>query len=98
MAVTVLCDRYPQEMGFADLARAMPGVSHKMLSVTLRALDRDGMVVRRVEPSAPPRVFYCPSELGRSLAAPLASLRAWAEQNMALVDANGAAWDQASAG
>lgn len=78
------------ELRFAELERRMPGVSHKMLSQTLRSLGDDGLVVRRVEGTVPPRVFYSLTPLGRSLAAPLALLRDWAEEHMAEIDDAGA--------
>ncbi|WP_455568105.1 winged helix-turn-helix transcriptional regulator [Streptomyces mutabilis] len=64
----------------------MPGDSWKMLSVTQRNLVRDGLVTRRVEPTVPPRMHYRITELGLSLEAALAGVRAWAEENMAEVD------------
>ena len=92
MAVKVLAEADPREVRFAELRRRMPGVSQKMLSVTLRSLTRDGLVARRVEPTVPPKVHYRLTDLGRSLEVPLAALRNWAEENMAAIDrANAAA-------
>ena len=85
MLVKVLAETYPGELGFAELRRRAPGVSHKMLSQTLQSLRRDGLVTRRVEPTVPPRVYYALTDLGLSLDAPLAAVRAWAEQHMAAV-------------
>ena len=94
MAVKVLAEADPREVRFAELQRRMPGVSQKMLSVTLRSLTRDGLVARRVEPTVPPKVHYRLTDLGRSLEVPLAALRNWAEENMAAIDrANAAAED-----
>ena len=67
-----------------------------MLSRTLRGLERDGLVARRVEPVVPPRVHYALTELGLSLEGPLANLRAWAEEHMAEVDRAGAAYNDAT--
>ncbi|OXM58455.1 transcriptional regulator [Amycolatopsis thailandensis] len=86
MAIKVLADAAPQEVRFAELRRRMPGVSQKMLSVTLHSLTRDGLVTRRVEPTVPPRVHYRLTELGLSLEIPLAAVRAWAERHMAEID------------
>jgi DNA-binding HxlR family transcriptional regulator len=92
MAVKVLAEADPREVRFAELQRRMPGVSQKMLSVTLRSLTRDGLVARRVEPTVPPKVHYRLTDLGRSLEVPLAALRNWAEENMVAIDrANAAA-------
>ncbi|MFD7710596.1 winged helix-turn-helix transcriptional regulator [Streptomyces sp. NPDC059785] len=95
MAVKVLAGAHPAEVRFSELRRAMPGVSQKMLSVTLRGLHRDGLVTRRVEDTVPPRVHYGLTELGLSLDAPLAALRDWAEAHMARIDENGQDWDAA---
>ncbi|AYF74078.1 transcriptional regulator [Nocardia yunnanensis] len=91
MAVKVLADAAPDEVRFAELRRRMPGVSQKMLSVTLQNLTRDGLVARRVEPTVPPRVHYRLTELGLSLEVPLAALRTWAEDHMAEIDRANAA-------
>ncbi|GLY98737.1 helix-turn-helix domain-containing protein [Actinoplanes sp. NBRC 103695] len=85
MLVKVLAEAHPAERGFAELRRAMPGVSHKMLSQTLRRMIADGLVTRRVEPSVPPRTWYTLTSLGLTLDAPLAAVRAWAEANMPAV-------------
>lgn len=87
MVVKLLAEAAPGEVRFAELQRRMPGVSQKMLSVTLQSLTRDGLVARRVEPTVPPRVHYRLTDLGLSLENPLAALRAWAEQHMAEIDA-----------
>jgi DNA-binding HxlR family transcriptional regulator len=92
MAVKVLADAEPDEVRFAELRRRMPGISQKMLSVTLQSLAKDGLVDRRVEPTVPPSVHYRLTDLGRSLEQALAVLRAWAETHMAEVEsANGRA-------
>ncbi|MFC9628798.1 winged helix-turn-helix transcriptional regulator [Streptomyces mirabilis] len=86
MAVKVLAEASPEEVRFAELRRRMPGVSQKMLSVTLQGMTRDGLVDRRVEPSVPPRVHYRLTPLGLSLEGPLAMVRAWAQEHMVEVD------------
>ncbi|MFS8198057.1 winged helix-turn-helix transcriptional regulator [Streptomyces sp. CWNU-52B] len=86
MAVKVLAEASPDEVRFAELQRRMAGVSQKMLSVTLQAMVRDGLVGRRVEPTVPPRVYYRLTPLGLSLEEPLAMVRAWAEEHMAEID------------
>lgn len=86
MAVKVLAEAAPGEVRFAELRKRMPGVSQKMLSVTLHSLTRDGLVARRVEHTVPPRVHYRLTDLGLSLEGPLAAVRAWAEEHMAEID------------
>ncbi len=97
MAIKVLATAAPDEVRFAELRRRMPGVSQKMLSGTLQALARDGLVARRVEAAVPPRVHYRLTELGLSLDMPLAAVRAWAEEHMGEVDQAAALWDDARA-
>lgn len=70
---------------FSEIARAVDGVSQKMLTQTLRALERDGMVTRTVYPEIPPRVEYALTDLGASLCEPLKSLEQWATTHMAQV-------------
>ena len=68
---------------FSELRRGIPGISQKMLTQTLRSLERDGLVTRTVYPTIPPRVDYALTPLGRSLDEPLAAVRTWAEANIA---------------
>ena len=82
------------EVRFAEVRRRAPGISAKMCSETLRTLERDGFVARRVEPTVPPAVHYALTPLGHSLAGPLAVLRDWAEEHMAAVDDARAAYDR----
>ncbi|MGW6316467.1 winged helix-turn-helix transcriptional regulator [Streptomyces sp. NPDC055099] len=86
MVVKVLAETEPDEIRFAELRRAIPGISQKMLSVTLQGLVRDGLVARRVEPTVPPAVHYRLTELGLSLEKPLSALRVWAETHMPEID------------
>ncbi|MEV5437756.1 helix-turn-helix domain-containing protein [Streptomyces sp. NPDC052682] len=66
-------------MRYSELSRRVAGVSPKMLTQTLRALERDGLVSRAVTPSVPVRVDYELTPLGHSLAALLAAVKDWAE-------------------
>jgi DNA-binding HxlR family transcriptional regulator len=66
---------------FGELQRAVGGVSQKMLTQTLRGLERDGLVERKVFPQVPPRVEYSLSPLGETLVQPLSALCAWAEEH-----------------
>ncbi len=78
----VLLDLAGGPRRYADLARARPGASAKMLTQTLRSLERDGLVSRRVTPAVPVRVEYALTPLGDRLVPLLHSLREWAEHNM----------------
>jgi len=64
---------------FSELEESIPGISQRMLTLTLRTLERDGMISRTVTPSIPPRVDYALTERGRSSLAPLAALHKWAQ-------------------
>jgi len=78
---------------FSELERAVPGISQRMLSVTLRGLERDGLVTREVFPEVPPRVEYEITDLGRSLLAPTQGLVDWAKANWEQVRAAQASYD-----
>jgi DNA-binding HxlR family transcriptional regulator len=66
---------------FNELRRAIASISQRMLTLTLRGLERDGLVTRTVFPTIPPRVDYELTELGRSLLTPVNALGTWARQN-----------------
>ena len=68
---------------FNDLKRRIGGVSQQMLTRTLKALERDGMVSRTVRPTVPPQVEYALTPLGHSLADPVRALGDWAFANLA---------------
>ncbi len=67
-----------QPMRFNELKREIGGISQRMLTLTLRGLERDGLVTRTVFPTIPPRVDYALTPLGRSLLEPVSALGAWA--------------------
>ena len=67
---------------FSGLRRDIPEVSQKMLTQTLRKLERDGLIEREVTPTSPPRVDYALSALGASLFVQLAPLAGWAQDNL----------------
>jgi DNA-binding HxlR family transcriptional regulator len=66
---------------FSELERSIPGISQRMLSVTLKNLERDGLVIRELFPEVPPRVEYEITDLGRSLLRPTQGLVDWAKEN-----------------
>lgn len=67
---------------FNELRREIPSVSQRMLTLTLRNLERDGLVSRTVTPTIPPRVDYELTELGQSLQRPICELATWALDNV----------------
>jgi DNA-binding HxlR family transcriptional regulator len=72
---------------FGELRRGVEGISHKVLSQTLRSLERDGLVHRTVLATKPPSVEYSLTSLGATLVRPLAAIRDWAEQHIEAVQA-----------
>ncbi len=75
------------ETRFAELRRQAEGISQKMLASTLKSLEQDGLVTRRVDATAtPPHVHYSLTTLGTSLTPLLGQLKEWAEENMSLID------------
>jgi len=83
---------------YSDLRRAIPGVSQRMLTLTLKNLERDGLVRRTVTPSAPPRVDYELTALGGSMLEPVRALGAWAQAHIPQMDAARAAYDGKGSG
>nr|WP_218838898.1 helix-turn-helix domain-containing protein [Sphingomonas guangdongensis] len=78
---------------FNELKRLIGGISQQMLTRTLKALERDGMVSRTVHPTVPPQVEYALTDLGRSLAEPLQALGAWANSHVEAIELNRGAYD-----
>jgi DNA-binding HxlR family transcriptional regulator len=74
-------------MRFSELKRYIEGVSQKMLTATLRDLEQDGFVTRKVTPTIPPRVDYELTDMGRELRKPLAAIGEWARRNSERVTA-----------
>ena len=71
---------------FNELRKALGCISQRMLTLTLRALERDGLVTRTVFPTIPPRVDYELTELGRSLLEPVSELGLWARKNRPAIE------------
>lgn len=71
---------------FSEIQRAIEGISQKMLSQTLRSLERDGLVQRTVYPVTPPKVEYALTELGETLCEPINSLQEWAYQYISHIE------------
>lgn len=82
---------------FSRLQERVAGVSQKMLTKTLRQLERDGLLTRRVHATVPPRVDYQLTPLGESLGEALCGLWIWVEENIAAVESARRAFDDKSA-
>ncbi|GLW23767.1 transcriptional regulator [Microbispora triticiradicis] len=89
-----LLDKGP--MRFTELLRTAPGISRRMLTLTLRGLERDGLVKRLIYPEIPPRVEYEVTPFGRTLSEPVLALTRWAADNQDAIRANRRAFDQAA--
>ncbi len=74
-------------MRYSELRRSIGGISQKMLTQTLRELEADGLVNRKVHPVVPPKVEYSLTDLGRTLVDPLTALGAWAEEHTEEIEA-----------
>jgi DNA-binding HxlR family transcriptional regulator len=85
MLIVMMLSRGP--MRFSELKRAIDGISQRMLTLSLRGLERDGLVTRTVTPSIPPRVDYELTELGASLREPVKALGDWAIAHIACIRA-----------
>lgn len=84
MLVIVLA-KTPEPQRFGKIKESIEGISAKVLTQTLRSMERDGLVHRTVIASMPPRVDYNLTPLGKTLIEPVEALRKWAEHNVAAV-------------
>ena len=82
------------EVRFSELRRRVEGISQKMLTQTLRGLERDGLVRRTVHPEVPVRVEYALTEAGRTLQEPLLALERWSIEHLGDVAASQEAYDR----
>ncbi len=87
------CVGEPRSMRYSELSRLLAGVSQKMLTQTLRSLERDGLITRTVTPTVPVTVSYELTDLGLSLHHMMRDLKTWAETNMDDVLANRETYD-----
>ncbi len=82
---------------FNEIKRIIDGISQRMLTLTLRNLERDGLVSGTVTPTVPPRVDYALTELGRDLLIPVSALGQWAIQHTPCIEAARARFDASEA-
>ena len=95
MLIVMILANGPQR--FSELKRAIDGISQRMLTLSLRGLERDGLLTRTVTPSIPPRVDYELTELGISLRAPVKALGEWAIEHIGCIRAAQQRFDAARA-
>jgi DNA-binding HxlR family transcriptional regulator len=92
------CAGGPRPMRYSELSRLLAGVSQKMLTQTLRSLERDGLISRTVTPTVPVTVTYELTDRGLSLHQMMRGMKLWAETHADEVAASRAAYDEASPG
>ena len=96
LIIEVLIER--GELRFSRIAEQVPGISQKMLTQTLRQMERDGLVLRTVHAVVPPKVEYRLTELGGSLGEAFCGVWMWAERHLETVEAARRAFDARAAG
>ena len=89
----VVVTLHGQRMRFTELQQHIPGISQRMLTLTLRHLERDGLVGRTVFAEVPPRVEYELTEMGRTLIAPAMTLAEWAIEHNPDIERSHRAYD-----
>ena len=97
-SVPILLAAIDAPVRFSELERLIQVISRRMLTLTLRNLERDGLLIRTVYPTVPPRVEYTATEMARELRVTLAGLTDWAERHRADIAAARAGYDAAQEG
>ena len=92
-SLLVILNLQAQPLRFNALKREIDGISQRMLTVTLRSLEKYGLVRRTVKPTSPPEVTYALTEIGHSIAIPIGALGNWAANNRAALTAAKAAFE-----
>jgi DNA-binding HxlR family transcriptional regulator len=93
-SVLVVMSLADDTIRFNELKRLVDGISQRMLTLTLRGLERDGLVKRTFHPTIPPKVSYALTELGRSLREPVGALGQWAIQHRGTVERSRQLYDR----
>ena len=93
-SVLVVMSLADNTVRFNELKRLIDGISQRMLTLTLRGLERDGLVERTFHPSIPPKVSYALTELGRSLREPIGALGQWAIEHRGTVERSRQLYDR----
>ena len=92
--VLIVCALGEGDLRFSELRRRIEGISQKMLTQTLRGLERDGLVLRTVYPEVPVRVEYALTDAGRTLLEPLGALQEWAIEHLGEVSTSQHTYDR----
>ena len=94
--VLIVMQLHTGERRFSELRRAIGGISHKMLALTLRGLERDGYISRTVYPTKPPSVEYALTEFGLEMVVPVMALGGWVLDNLDRIESARERFDQDS--
>ncbi|MFC1408823.1 winged helix-turn-helix transcriptional regulator [Streptacidiphilus sp. N1-12] len=97
-SVLVIVELTPGVRRFRQLQRALPGISQRMLTLTVRRLERDGLVARTVHPTVPPQVEYRLTDLGNSFTHMVKALAEWSADHRDRIADSRRAWDEANPG
>jgi DNA-binding HxlR family transcriptional regulator len=92
-ALLIIATLHSQRLRFTELQKRIPGISQRMLSLTLRKLERDGLIIRTAYAEVPPRVEYEPSELAASLIPHAVALADWAVKHNPEIEGHREAYD-----
>ena len=95
-SVLVVMSLADNTLRFNELKRVVDGISQRMLTLTLRGLERDGLVERTFYPTIPPKVSYALTALGRSLREPVGALGQWAMEHRSTVERSRQLYDRRS--
>jgi DNA-binding HxlR family transcriptional regulator len=95
-ALLIIATLHTQRLRFTGLQRHIPGISQRMLSLTLRKLERDGLVIRTAHAEVPPRVEYELSDLATTLLPHAVALASWAIEHNPDIDAHREAYDKSA--
>jgi DNA-binding HxlR family transcriptional regulator len=92
--VMVVGDLSQRSMRYGEIFNLIEGISQHMLTLTLKGLERDGLVTRTLYPTIPPRVDYALTERGQTLIPPVVALWTWAQDHQAAIETSRRAFDQ----
>lgn len=97
-SIGIIVAATPGPIRFTELERRVEGISRRMLTLTLRNLERDGLLIRTVHPTVPPRVEYTATAMARELYDSLVALTRWADRSRAAIAAAREVYDRAHGG
>lgn len=91
--IALLSEAEGNQLRFTELKNSIDGISQKMLTVTLRELERDGLIIRHVFPEVPPRVEYQLTSIGKGMLPSLTSFMDWMQSNWPAIEQSRSGYD-----